>query len=139
MKVVTTGTANWQRDVRLIVPPDSAITGRLILGETFNPPGNWSGIPPHKHDQVSDAENALEEFYLFKTAPADGYAVQLMYDDDAERAYVVGNDDVAFMAKGYHPTVAAPGTTVVYLWALSGQSRDYKIASDPRFVSLNSP
>jgi 5-deoxy-D-glucuronate isomerase len=34
---------------------------------------------------------------------------------------------------GYHPTVAAPGTTVCYLWALAGDSKAYNVISDPRF------
>ena len=38
---------------------------RLIVGETFNEPGQWSSFPPHKHDG-GDGEPALEEVYYFR-------------------------------------------------------------------------
>ena len=106
---------------------------RLIVGETFNPPGNWSGIPPHKHDEISDIENFLEEFYFFKVKPPDSYGLQLLYRNDQGQSYIVGDDDVVVMLSGYHPTVASPGTTICYLWALSGESKAYDITIDPRF------
>ena len=34
---------------------------------------------------------------------------------------------------GYHPTVAAPGATVCYLWVLAGSDKAYNIGTDPRF------
>ncbi|MFV2044137.1 MAG: 5-deoxy-glucuronate isomerase [Anaerolineales bacterium] len=133
VKVVSSGMANWRRDVRLVIPPGSPISQRLIVGETLNPPGNWSGIPPHKHDQVTDVENFLEEFYFFKVSPADNYGLQLMYKDGEGQGHIVGNDDVTVMLSGYHPTVASPGTTICYLWVLAGEDKGYKIAIDPRF------
>jgi 5-deoxy-glucuronate isomerase len=133
VRVVSAGMANWRRDVRLIVPPGSPISQRLIVGETVNPPGNWSGIPPHKHDTVGEGENILEEFYFFKLRPADGYGIQLMAEDGNEAAQVIHNNDVAVLQNSYHPTCAAPGVTVAYLWVLSGDSKAYDIAIDPRF------
>jgi 5-deoxy-glucuronate isomerase len=133
VKVISAGVANWRRDVRLIIPPGSPISQRLIIGETTNPPGNWSGIPPHKHDEISDRENDLEEFYFYKTRPADSYAVQLIYRDQQREAHMVGNDDVMVFPSGYHPTVAAPGATACYLWALAGRDKAYSIVTDPRF------
>jgi 5-deoxy-glucuronate isomerase len=138
---VSVGIMNWQRDVRPIIPPGSPVSQHLIVGETLNPPGNWSGFPPHKHEEISDRENLLEEFYLFKTKPSDGYAVQLVYRDSGEQplrsnsgqGYIVSNDDVIVFPNSYHPTVAAPGTTVYYLWALSGKSKAYDVTIDPRF------
>ena len=133
VKVVSAGMANWRRDVRLVVAPGAAISQRLIVGETVNPSGNWSGIPPHKHDEISGKENFLEEFYWFKVKPANGYGVQLGYKDNLEESYIINNDDVYLMQNGYHPTVAAPGTTLCYLWVLSGDDKAYNIATDPRF------
>lgn len=133
VRVVSAGMANWRRDVRLVIPPGSPISQRLIVGETVNPPGNWSGIPPHKHDTIREGENILEEFYLFKTRPADGYGVQLMAEDGQEAAQIIHNNDVAVLQNSYHPTCAAPGVTVAYLWVLSGDSKAYDIAIDPRF------
>jgi 5-deoxy-glucuronate isomerase len=133
VKVVSSGMANWRRDVRLVIPPGSPISQRLIVGETFNPPGNWSGIPPHKHDENTEMENFLEEFYLFKTKPADSYGLQLMYKGEEGQGHIIGNDDVTVMLNGYHPTVASPGTTICYLWVLSGEDKAYDISIDPRF------
>jgi 5-deoxy-glucuronate isomerase len=133
VKVNSSGIASWRRDVRMLIPPGSPISQRLIIGETVNPPGNWSGIPPHKHDEMSKVENVLEEFYLFKTRPADGYGVQLVYKGGEGVGHIIGNDDAAFMHDSYHPTVAAPGVTVCYLWTLSGDSKAYNIVTDPRF------
>lgn len=133
VKVISAGTANWRRDVHLVVPPGSPISQRLIIGETVNPPGNWSGIPPHKHDQTTAEENVLEEFYFFKVKPPNSYGIQMIYSEDEGQAYIIGDGDVAVFLDGYHPTVAAPGTTVFYLWALAGDDKAYKIGVDPRF------
>jgi 5-deoxy-glucuronate isomerase len=133
VKIISAGVANWRRDVRLIIPPGSPISQRLIIGETINPSGNWSGIPPHKHDEISEKENYLEELYFYKTRPANGYAVQLIYRDHQAQAHMIGNDDVMVFRNGYHPTVAAPGTTLCYLWVLAGRDKAYKVGADPRF------
>jgi 5-deoxy-glucuronate isomerase len=62
-KAVETGAGNWLRTVRTVLGPGDA-AGRLIVGETLNPPGNWSSYPPHKHDrQAPPDETALEEVY----------------------------------------------------------------------------
>jgi 5-deoxy-glucuronate isomerase len=120
--------------VRLVIPPGSPISSRLIIGETINPPGNWSGIPPHKHDVITEKENVLEEFYLFKAKPSDGYGIQLLNDDGKDTAHVIGENDVAILTSGYHPTAAAPGVTIAYLWVLSGDNKAYDITIDPRFA-----
>lgn len=137
VKVVSAGVANWRRDVRLMIPPGSPISQRLIVGETLNPPGNWSGIPPHKHDEINDRENYLEEFYFFKVKPVDSYGLQMLYRDGQGQGHIVGNDNVALL-NGYHPTVASPGTTICYLWTLSGDSKAYDITIDPRFNWIGS-
>lgn len=134
VRVVSSGMSNWRRDVRLVIAPGSPISQRLIVGETLNPPGNWSGIPPHKHDVVNDVENFLEEFYLFKAKPADSYGLQLMYKGEDGQGHIIGDDDVTVMLQGYHPTVASPGTTICYLWVLSGDDKAYNISIDPRFA-----
>jgi 5-deoxy-glucuronate isomerase len=138
VKVVSAGMANWRRDVRLVIAPGSAISQRMIIGETINPPGNWSGIPPHKHDEISGIENVLEEFYLFKVKPTSGYGVQLGYKEGKEESYLIHNDDVFLMENGYHPTVAAPGATIGYLWVLAGDDKAYNITIDPRFEWVSS-
>ncbi|HZS24231.1 MAG TPA: 5-deoxy-glucuronate isomerase [Gaiellaceae bacterium] len=39
--VVVAGTGSWARSIRTILGPDDD-AGRLVLGETINPPGSWS-------------------------------------------------------------------------------------------------
>ncbi len=138
VKVISAGVANWRRDVRLVIAPGSPVSQRMIIGETINPPGNWSGIPPHKHDEITGVENILEEFYLFKVKPAGGYGVQLGYKEGNEESFVIHDGDVYLMENGYHPTVSSPGTTLGYFWVLSGDDKAYNITIDPRFDWVSS-
>jgi 5-deoxy-glucuronate isomerase len=131
-RVATVGGGNWQRTVRTILGPDDA-AARLLVGETLNPPGNWSSYPPHKHDEhVPPEEVALEEVYLFRVAPDGGFGVQLLYEPGAERTFVVRDGDVAVIRSGYHPVVAAPGYDLYYLWVLAGEGRQMVPRLDPQ-------
>ncbi|MDQ1485137.1 MAG: 5-deoxy-glucuronate isomerase [Actinomycetota bacterium] len=126
------GDGNWARQVRTILGPEHD-AGRLLIGETVNPPGNWSSYPPHKHD-VHDPPNEvqLEEVYFFKLDPAAGFGVQLLYGADGEEAFVVREGDVVAIKAGYHPVVAAPGYSLYYLWVMAGQGREMIPRLDPR-------
>src|SRR5665213_729730 len=97
-RVAEVGHGNWARQVRTILGPEHA-AGRLIVGETVNPPGNWSSYPPHKHDEDNPPhEVQLEEVYYFKFDPPGGFGVQLRYDskgDPADDVFVVRDGDVA--------------------------------------------
>ena len=55
----------------------------VMVGETFNPPGNWSSYPPHKHDG-RNGEPALEEVYYFRIDPPQGFGHQVLYTSDGE-------------------------------------------------------
>jgi 5-deoxy-glucuronate isomerase len=126
------GEANWSRPVRTILGPgDDA--GRLLVGETINPPGNWSSYPPHKHDEHNPPhEVQLEEVYLFKVEPAGGFGVQLLYDRNGQKAFPVRDNDVAAIKSGYHPVVGAPGYSLYYLWVMAGRGRQMIPALDPQ-------
>ena len=130
--VRTAGTGNWSRNIRTILgPADDA--GRLVLGETINPPGNWSSYPPHKHDRHAPPEEvALEEVYYYRFKPEGGFGVQLIYDDHDERAQIVRDGDVVAIPSGYHPVVAAPGYSLYYLWVMAGEGRELAPFFDPR-------
>lgn len=128
----TVGEGNWQRTVRTMLGPDDPAS-RLLIGETLNPAGNWSSYPPHKHDEhVPPDEVRLEEIYLFRVAPEGGFGVQLLYEPDGERTFMVHDGDVAVIRSGYHPVVAAPGYDLYYLWVLAGDSREMRPRFDPR-------
>lgn len=136
--VKTVGREFWRREVRTIFGPDG-VTARLLVGETINPPGHWSGMPPHKHDASGPTESLLEEVYYYRLSPPDGYLVQLFYDREGWHAeQLVREEGAAAITRGYHPTVAAPGTTGYYLWALAGPEKSYKVSIDPVFDWMRS-
>lgn len=128
------GKDNWQRTVVTAIG-DNVKADRLLVGETVNPPGNWSSSPPHKHDRHGPAEIPMEEVYLYRLNPAQGFGLQRVYTapDDPEPfdvTYSVRDGDVVVLPRGYHPVVAAPGYQLFYLWALAGEERRYGAWSD---------
>jgi 5-deoxy-glucuronate isomerase len=131
-RIATVGSDTWRRTVRTILGPDD-MASRLLVGETVNSPGLWSSYPPHRHDRESDDEVRLEEVYLFRLRPANGFGVQVRYDSDAEQeARMVRDGDVAVITSGYHPVVAAPGYELYYLWVMAGEGRVMRPHLDPR-------
>lgn len=133
------GKGNFAREVRDIVP--ASLPGkRLLVGETLNPPGNWSSSPPHKHDRDAPPDEArLEEVYLFRIEPDQGFGLQLSYDGSDERAFTVRDLDVAAIPAGYHPVVAAPGYRLYYLWGLAGTGRELRWVPDPDHAWVDPP
>jgi len=130
-RLADVGKGNWSRTVRTILGPEHA-AGRLLLGETINPPGNWSSYPPHKHDREAPPEEVrLEEVYFFRVDPPGGFGVQLRYDADTTEALTVRDHDVAVIRSGYHPVVAAPGYALYYLWIMAGDGRQMIPYMDP--------
>jgi 5-deoxy-glucuronate isomerase len=128
------GKDNWQRTVHTAIG-ENIRANRLLVGETVNPPGNWSSAPPHKHDRYEDPEVPMEEVYLYKTNPAQGFGLQRVYTapgdaDPFDVTYAVHDDDTVVLPRGYHPVVAAPGYQLLYLWALAGEERKYGAWSD---------
>jgi 5-deoxy-glucuronate isomerase len=118
------GTGNWSRTIRTVLGSDQD-AGRLLVGETVSPPGNWSSYPPHKHDRHAPPEEvALEEVYYYRFKPTTGFGVQLLYGESADRAEIVRDGDVVAIPSGYHPVVAAPGYALYYLWVLAGEGRE---------------
>lgn len=120
------GVWNWRRDVKDIV--DKRIpASRLVVGETINPPGNWSSWPPHKHDVHNPPyESNQEEVYFFKVQPANSFGMGRLYtaEGDVDEVFPIRENSVLLIRRGYHPIAAAPGTRVYYLWTLAGESRD---------------
>jgi 5-deoxy-glucuronate isomerase len=133
-RLAEVGKGNWSRSVRTILGPEHA-AGRLLLGETINPPGNWSSYPPHKHDREAPPEEVrLEEVYFFKVDPPEGFGVQVRYDDAGTEAFTVRDGDSAVIRSGYHPLVAAPGYSLYYLWVMAGDGRQMIPRFDPAYA-----
>jgi 5-deoxy-glucuronate isomerase len=133
-RIADIGGGNWARTVRTILGPEHA-AGRILVGETINPPGNWSSYPPHKHDtHEPPREVKLEEVYFFQMDPAEGFGVQIRYDDRGEDVFTVRDGDSAAIKSGYHPVVAAPGYSMYYLWVMAGEGREMIPYLDPRYA-----
>ena len=134
-RIAEVGKGNWSRTVRTILGPEHQAS-RLLVGETINPPGNWSSYPPHRHDRHDPPREVnLEEVYLFRVDPPGGFGVQILYDETGEeKAFLVRNDDVAAIRNGFHPVVAASGYSLYYLWVMAGEGREMMPYMDPAHV-----
>ena len=131
-RIAEVGEGNWRRTVRTILGPEHPAQ-RLLVGETINPPGNWSSYPPHRHDRHDPPREVnLEEVYMFRVDPAGGFGVQIRYDENgSEEAFLVRDDDVVAIRSGFHPVVAASGYRLYYLWVLAGEGREMIPYLDP--------
>ena len=91
VKVRVVGKGNWKRRVYDIVDKNVS-AHRILVGETMNPPGNWSSSPPHKHDVENlPVESKQEELYLFKVSPKQGFGIQRIYSPkhNLDKTYVL--------------------------------------------------
>lgn len=133
VRVTVRGKPGFQREVHHVV--DERVPAlRLLVGETFHRPGEWSSYPPHKHDTaIPGVETPLEEVYFFRVDPPQGFGVQMVYSPSrqVDDAYRVTDGDVVLVPFGYHPVAAAPGYRLYYLWVLAGAERRLSFHDDP--------
>ena len=130
------GKPGWQRDVHDVIA-DAVPARCLLVGETFNEPGQWSSFPPHKHDG-GDGEPALEEVYYYRFDHPDGFGFQGLYEADGQaEAVFLRHGSIVGIPRGYHPVCAAPGYRLYYLWALVGDPRQLAMHEDPVHQWLN--
>jgi 5-deoxy-glucuronate isomerase len=131
------GRGIYTREVHNIFVDDPHAK-RLMVGETFNPPGHWSSYPPHKHDG-RNGEPTLEEVYYYRVDPPTGVGLQLLYTADGENAtHQVQDGDLVLLPYGYHPAAAPPGYRLYYLWALAGERRQLAVYEDPAYRWVHS-
>lgn len=129
----TVGKDGWKRKVVDIITTDTEAT-RLVLGETFNGPAGWSSFPPHKHDTVIPGSEAkMEEIYLFRINPGEGFGTQTVYGEQGSFSFRVEDFDAVTIPWGYHPVSAMPGYDLYYLWFLAGEGRELKPNTDPKY------
>jgi 5-deoxy-glucuronate isomerase len=130
------GRPGWQRDVHDVIA-DAVPARHLLVGETFNEPGQWSSFPPHKHDG-GDGEPVLEEVYYYRFDRPDGFGFQGLYEADGyAEAVFLKHGSIVGIPRGYHPVCAAPGYRLYYLWALVGEHRQLALHEDPSHRWLN--
>ena len=133
VKVNTRGKDAFERQVHDIIDFNFP-SKNLLVGETFNQPGKWSSFPPHKHEKMAPPdETRMEEVYFFKLNPPQGFGFQRVYSPDRQldQAYVIHDNSLTKLPFGYHPTAAAPGYSLYYLWILAGAPRNYTLYDDP--------
>mgnify|MGYP003114692888 CR=1 FL=1 len=132
IKTKQAGAGNFERTVKTFI--DNSIGFKnLIIGETTKDAGNWSSWPPHKHDTiVTDMQSKQKEIYLYKFSEPNGFGVQLIYNTDLTDAdiNIVRNNSEIKIEKGYHPVVAAPASSMYYLWCLFGDNAFFKVHTD---------
>ncbi len=127
------GEEVYFRNITDILTEESS-SERLLLGETINDPGNWSSYPPHKHDKDNPpVETKLEELYFFKIKPKSGFGVMRIFDETEDNIFVVKNDEVITIPKGYHPVAVAPKFQIYYLWVLCGNTKKLISFTHPDF------
>lgn len=138
VEILQRGTGAFEREIHNIFLRDPHFE-RLLVGETFNPPGKWSSYPPHKHDG-RNGEPYLEEVYHYRLDPEQGFGLQVLYaaaeegHEGGEVVHRVQDRDAVVLPFGYHPVAAAPGYRLCYLWILSGDQRELALYEDPDHV-----
>ncbi len=108
---------------------------KLILYEVYVPRGTWSGWPPHCHDG-RDGSPYLEEVYYFRLDRPEGYAIHRnwRHDEGYDDSMVVTDGDVALVPKGYHTSVACPGSNMYFLNYLAGEPSNDERRTPPCFM-----
>lgn len=145
VKVLSKGDWIWRRDVVPLISPKDA-SSNLIIGETYNPPGFWSGTPIHQHDGQSSGESNHEEVYYhrFHLTKSSGdqfgpYGVQLLMDGiKLMKAFLIGDKSIFAIPGGCHPVVASPVSELLYLWGLAGRGDELVMRDIPEFLYLKS-
>lgn len=131
------GTGTGQREVMFsLAPQDKA--SRLITGLTWGGTGSWTSWPPHQH------EKDLEEVYCYFDMEKPGFGFHISYLEDGRiedgEIHTVNSGVMVQAPRGYHPTVASPGTQNIYFWVLasfSPEQRSYDLAVlDPVYSKL---
>lgn len=135
VKIEIRGGHNVTRQISHILDPGDA--EHLLCVEVYTPSGNWSSYPPHRHDvQNPPHEVALEEIYHHRIAPADGWMLQRLFNDDRslDERLVVHDRDTVLVREGYHPVAAAPGYDGYYLNFLAGETPSWAVHDEPQLA-----
>ncbi|AXK51140.1 5-deoxy-glucuronate isomerase [Spiroplasma alleghenense] len=121
-----------RRTVFNILNDSNPIASSLIVVEVFTDQGNWSSYPPHKHDEfIENKENILEEIYFHKISSERGFVLQRIYDkNQIDKTFVVKNNDIILVKKGYHPVSVPPGYNSYYLNIMAGPIKKWNFTND---------
>ncbi|MCK9266479.1 5-deoxy-glucuronate isomerase [bacterium] len=127
------GKDGYSRNLVQIVD-ESFRSEKLIIGETIGDPGSWVSFPPHKHDTNNPPEEvAMEEVYYFKFSPKNGFGTIRIFDDLEDNVFVIRDNEIITIPKGYHPISVVPGHQIYYLWVMAGDTRKMASTVHPDF------
>ncbi len=135
------GGGNATRQINKMIPPGFPCS-RIVVVEVYTPSGNWSSVPPHKHDRHLLDEHGklieadLEEIYFYKISRPEGFAYQRIYtaDKKLDELMLVRDSHLVLSPEGYHPVVAAHGYDCYYLNMLAGSAQSLAASDDPDYT-----
>lgn len=133
IKILEIGENEWYINGYFVINSEFPAQ-KLIIGETQIPVGHWCSVPCHSHEKdIPGKESKLEEIYLFKFKPQQGFGFQGLYTDDRDldEGYIIRSNDVILVPRGYHPNVAGPGYEMRMFWGMGGRSRYWTPYEDP--------
>ena len=136
VEIEVRGAGNATRQISHVIKPEFP-AHRLLVVEVLTPAGNWSSVPPHKHDEDRPpAEVVLEEVYYYRFDAPEGFGIQRLYtlDGELDETETVRDGDLLLIPRGYHPFVAAHGYDAYYLNALAGDRRSMAASDDPAYA-----
>jgi 5-deoxy-glucuronate isomerase len=115
------GQRNWRRMVRFLMG-DRGETQHLYVGECLNPPGNWSGTPPHRHMGIQTGESVHEEAYYFRCSQPQGWGLERTWwpEKKLDVMKLLRDGTATVIPFGYHQVVAAPGYWLDYIFVMAG-------------------
>lgn len=111
------GGDHYRRNVRILFGPEAPLES-LLMGLTVADPGDWTGYPPHRHD------DKLEVYVYYGLG--DGFGVQLELTDKEQKAHIVGDYDTFFAKECYHSNMAPPPFQLSYIWFMYAQTPSTK-------------
>lgn len=116
------GAGSSERECYFVLGPHVPAS-RIMCGVTWGKDGGWTSWPAHQH------ENDLEEVYCYFDMEPPHYAMQLTYLEPGFRnvkAHTVQSGSMMLFPRGYHPSVAAPGSRNCYFWVLAAFSHEQR-------------
>jgi len=125
--IASRGHLLWRREVVELISAGIE-SDNLVVGETYSPPGMWSGTPLHVHDRRDGQmpESDHEEVYYFvqrhftREDEMDPYAVQMLFDSAGlNQAFRLKHRTAVAIPGGCHPVVAGPVSDLLYIWGLA--------------------
>jgi 5-deoxy-glucuronate isomerase len=127
VKLKSGSLSTTERELRIIADDENAPYSGMLFGECLNHPGKWSSYPPHHHPHP--------EIYHYRFEPENGFG----YAGEGDDVFLVRSGDTLLIEPHkVHPQTAAPGYSMVYIWAMPHLAEERFGGESRRFVSEHS-